>query len=781
MKYLKFMVFLGLILLIIGVKVAAEELPIWRLGLEYATEKKPHAITDQSACKQDTVRIRVSGTVFEKSGCVTVGAHASLVNYPSDNGYGRYAVRFMNQTEFYPIDGRGDPYNGLIYVPATNLLIADNSYYPKFGDEARLEVYGNLDKVLVFYEQEGVYRINSADKHQLLTYVENGQKKHSYDITYAISPNGQFLMATGNDKYVAWVNLLTYEEKAISVHLAGPNDGNQLQRMRAVSNDGLYGFIDRENVVYNSRLPLGCGSSITDFMREFPSNGNKMCYAGSIAEPINKSVNYTYEGENYQFLDENNTFAFTAVSRVNDKIQYEDLFVHAPGYVKNTLFSYVALGDSYASGQGDVDKIGVNHYISGTNAPDGCHISDRSYPYLLRQKLSLVDDNSRSVACSGAKLRDDLNSNLSTYMGQNNQLISWSSINREKAQKNAINAFQPGVVPQVEFVHVYQPGFVTIMGGGNDIGFADILRYCAGELGTCGYAKKNSELASLLAGAISQQRGEMVDFIRKIKLISPKTVVFVIGYPKFISNSITVSCRLGLSIGILNEKEAASINNGVSSLNAELRAAAGEVGAYYIDTENVLNGGKLCDANPMYMTGLADIPGGTLNSSDLDKYQAFHPNSKGHERIFRAIIEQYPSIGSMQENPVAAGGQRSSSEAVRVKNISFTPRIIHDSILSITVPSGYLKPNSKVNITMYSDKVELGRINTRVDGSITATVKMPKSIDRGEHVTVLEGIDGSGKSLKLYTFTNVAQDSKFCHGTEKSLNSKCHHHWESND
>ncbi len=66
-----------------------------------------------------------------------------------------------------------------------------------------------------------------------------------------------------------------------------------------------------------------------------------------------------------------------------------------PGDLSNKI-EYLALGDSYISGEG------AFQYKDGTDTDNNrCHLSSRSYPYLLGQALDLSSYN--SVACSGAK------------------------------------------------------------------------------------------------------------------------------------------------------------------------------------------------------------------------------------------------------------------------------------------------------------------------------------------------------------------------------------------
>lgn len=88
---------------------------------------------------------------------------------------------------------------------------------------------------------------------------------------------------------------------------------------------------------------------------------------------------------------------------------------------------YLAMGDSYSSGEGDTAAMG-SHYRRGTNVPGGvlhpremCHVSDRSYPFLL-QKWLMPGGTMQSVACSGAVAAQDYTGSEWGYKGQNSRL-----------------------------------------------------------------------------------------------------------------------------------------------------------------------------------------------------------------------------------------------------------------------------------------------------------------------------------------------------------------------
>jgi hypothetical protein len=75
---------------------------------------------------------------------------------------------------------------------------------------------------------------------------------------------------------------------------------------------------------------------------------------------------------------------------------------HAP-----TSFGYLGLGDSFASGEGAYD------YKANTDSgKNKCHLSQRSYPYLIAEELKI--NEMESVSCSGAKVYD-INTKIEDY------------------------------------------------------------------------------------------------------------------------------------------------------------------------------------------------------------------------------------------------------------------------------------------------------------------------------------------------------------------------------
>lgn len=94
----------------------------------------------------------------------------------------------------------------------------------------------------------------------------------------------------------------------------------------------------------------------------------------------------------------------------------------------------------------------------------------------------------------------------------------------------------------------------------------------------------------------------------------------------------------------MTRQEKTGINLGIKSLNSILKSAADATSVEYIDIENALVGGRLCDTDARYVTGLNDI--GIGNIKEENAQELFHPNSLGHQKIAEYMISQSPSLFS---------------------------------------------------------------------------------------------------------------------------------------
>jgi lysophospholipase L1-like esterase len=130
----------------------------------------------------------------------------------------------------------------------------------------------------------------------------------------------------------------------------------------------------------------------------------------------------------------------------------------AKGVPTALLPNYVALGDSYSSGEGNAP-----FYSSSDTGSDQCHRSPGAYPALLSSKLTSL--NFVFVACSGATTGN-----------------VWESGDAPEPVATDPEGLQ---------IDHLTPGtkIVTISIGGNDLGFSNVLKACIEWVGCPNAAK----------------------------------------------------------------------------------------------------------------------------------------------------------------------------------------------------------------------------------------------------------------------------------------------------
>jgi len=443
--------------------------------------------------------------------------------------------------------------------------------------------------------------------------------------------------------------------------------------------------------------------------------------------------------------------------------------LYAGGYIKNRSIEYIALGDSFTSGEGDIEKKtdGSSYYLPGTANKGECHMSNRSYPFLLSEEKAISLSRMYSVACSGAQILPDYMAPPDSYLGQGNRLKSTSGTTLESVKQTALSDFTPGLIPQLEFVKKYQPKVITLMGGGNDVGFGSILEYCASPTremivtdDTCGYAIEGHSLRKMFAQTIQNQYGYTLLLLQKIKQASPATTIYIVGYPSFISDKPGVNC---FNSAALDSSERQMINEGITFMNTMLKDAATSMGAHYIDIQDTLEGGRLCEGSE-YVTGLSDI------RFDMDNHGAeiFHPNAKAHEKFAERILAKGFQVEAglnteTLSTPVELGIPSYFSGADQVQTVQndITDDVATEqSTIPLMIANSSLASGSEATLTMYSNAISLGKVTVSSNGALSTEVALPDTLKPGRHILVLDGFSPSGEPLQFFQFVTIVSKTQ---------------------
>lgn len=260
--------------------------------------------------------------------------------------------------------------------------------------------------------------------------------------------------------------------------------------------------------------------------------------------------------------------------------------------------SYVALGDSYSSGEG------LSPFVRGSDtSSDHCHRSRRSYPYLLASAFDFSPFH--DYACSGATTED---------VDESTQ-------------------FGPEGVPQAFHSALKHADLVTISVGGDDLGFSGDLKYCLEHK----YCQKIKSFAAKVDQAFAALPGELNDAYNAIREHKRKAATIIaLGYPRlFPTIQSHQQCQIihgHFGYGF-EDSEQDYFNAKAIELDRDVARAAKRAGFFYISPLRLFLGHAPCDPHP-WINGISVHEG-----SHITFDASFHPNSTG-QREYADLVER---------------------------------------------------------------------------------------------------------------------------------------------
>lgn len=316
---------------------------------------------------------------------------------------------------------------------------------------------------------------------------------------------------------------------------------------------------------------------------------------------------------------------------------------------------YVALGDSFSSGEGNPPFIQGTDTSSflGFGSTNQCHRSDAAYGPLIQTDLKIQSSDFVFQACSGAVMADFVAS-LPGGSGQ------WT----DGAQLDAIApANQPSD----------STGLVTLSVGGNDVGFPFVMNACVdgalhwqGQKGCLAEIKKDLNLGTHLlqqGGTILLDTHDnsykfcdkacaawysaidktvqgfryqvvtapsLAGLYEEIHQRAPQARIRVLLYPHLFPASPPAQCTVGtyfhLTYGV-SQSEMTAINSAGDSLDAiisgAVKTASGQgIDVQAVDTRPGFAGHEVCSAAPWF------------NGLDVsNQVYSFHPNALGQQEF----------------------------------------------------------------------------------------------------------------------------------------------------
>lgn len=433
----------------------------------------------------------------------------------------------------------------------------------------------------------------------------------------------------------------------------------------------------------------------------------------------------------------------------------EDGAIHQIIYPPVSELNYLALGDSYASGEGE----GNDTFLGGTDVQDVnmCHLSWLSYPYLINKATWL--DSVHSVACSGAKIADVTNGAQHPTVPKQNDLGYWL----------------PGHQKQLQYVEDKHPTIVTVSMSGNDIGFSDIMKACILHSDTCYDTREDRQE---LVGLINRQFDRLVGMYQQIQqAAAPNAHIYVVGYPSIVK----ADGDCGNNVH-LNAKETEFANGLIDYLDVVIKKATQKAGIGYVDTESAFVGHRLCETATDFAVNGITIGHDTAPISQVPlkllSNGGFHPTQYGHKLLALAIELQTKDFTVPMPHPDSAvaeprvddaasflGGVPSTGRPVQTLQYrsDMSNDVLYKNLASIaSQPSANLLSadgllaGSQVHAWLHSDPIDLGTFTANTAGQVSLDAALPSSVPTGFHTLYLDVTDANGQAERLFKTVYVA-------------------------
>ena len=666
-------------------------------------------------------------------------------SYYDEQGTVRHALSFAGSTQFYPVDVC-DAVWGCVYSASSDAL-----FRPSLNG---ISVFKNFGKNVVW--QEGIQAFAyTGGSSPLLTpnYWSNVSPKQLPRLF--ISPNGSWMVATRGQATFVVVEVATLSLSAIRGYMSGDT-------VFAIRDDGrALALVGRDTSVWTLVTPSGAPQC--EYNSYIESTGPCAQFElPSLSVYVDHSSVYArFFGESdslfIQVVDSHGVVRH-AMTRLRPK----------PEQANQQSVGYLALGDSYSSGEGETSDY---YYRSHTNTRfERCHQSTRSYPFLLGALLSMP---TRSVACSGARTKDITSS--ASYSGQNGRLseADWSLTSSQKKvfEEEALREFIPGRIPQSRFIEAYSPLIATVGIGGNDAGLMTKLSSCAMP-STCSWASSlpNRQKA---AREIYDLYDRFLETFSELREASPSSKIIAIGYPSVISEAPLCTSLVGV---FLDHTERQYLEESIRYMNQVVRAAAHAAGIEFASVENAFATRKLCQAgHPAAMNSLRfgdDIgPLKMLPGLKVIGAESFHPTPYG-QQLVATILSDYSLMDSDQScygcnGPVTR--QPPSYWGAPVDILMAPQMISQDDMtvamaepgetISLNVRQGIFRPGSTVMVEIDAAKQQQIQLAVDDSGRVQGSTTLLSMVEPGFYTIFIHGVSRTDEDVAVYQGIYI-QDEK---------------------
>jgi hypothetical protein len=288
----------------------------------------------------------------------------------------------------------------------------------------------------------------------------------------------------------------------------------------------------------------------------------------------------------------------------------------ATGAVPN---SYVALGDSYSSGEG------IPPYFEPKNA---CHRSMEAYPAQIDVPFTTEPFEGATgygwgfLACSGAVTSQILKNQLTTKPDKSN--TNWLPLSSSTS-------------------------LVTITAGGDDVDFGGVLKFCYLKGNSCESDSFEgfSTLDAWASAQFAALQPHLAALYKKVRSEAPNAKILVLGYPQLLPASDTEQSCLKLQPGLpgipgLGNDEQAFIRSADDQFNTTIANAVSDanVNATFLPVASAFAGHEVCGSLGEWING----PSVTLTRHHFPpitpRTTSFHPNQLGQDE-YATIINSF--------------------------------------------------------------------------------------------------------------------------------------------
>ncbi len=678
----------------------------------------------QTMCAAVVMPVQVEGIegvidacIYGKPGGIRLAMHVA-------HGVYSYAVAMATDTSFTPITNLCEGYARCVYSQAYDTLLYQAHAYPWATGHSvirdfskRLELHSGSQRYYQFQHPNEFTPLN----------VEGLPFRTD---SVGISSNGRWAVIEVTGYGFVRLDIDTQQMRRVIAASSPYGYGFDPTYELAISNDGKYMAKAGQNSGFSIlEVSDDCGDTIQQDSGSYFGESTMSC--------LYVSFDLHAEFPGYRIANVprfspggNSVSVYVSTSWEVTFIKIAPPTGDAEGSAEPPL-EYIALGDSFSSGEGELSD---SFYQPATNTTSNkCHVSVRSYPYLLQTQWAVTASN---LACSGSRTKD-------------------------------VRKVVQGLAIQAENT---QPSILSLGIGGNDVGLMGKLSTCM-QPGTCEWAQPERRIAT--ANEIRALLEPLVELIGEIKTEYAGASLFVVGYPKIINDTTEASCGLVLA-SLLTLEERVFMNRSIEYLNRVIQAAAGYAGVRFVDIEQTFEGQRLCDSTEGAMNGLrfgddiAPVP--FLNTKVIGS-ESFHPTPYGHQLVAEALYAQLGDTFSQEacascwfdETLLAIPAYWSPEPEsewgnVQQRNDTFlaSAKLPQKGEVAFAFNAGTFAPHAQVTLELHSDVTNLGTFTAGDDGSLSGTLALTDGV-LGYHTVHAVGESASGRPLDVYQAVFIEQ------------------------